>query len=659
MHIEQIETQIGNALERTLSVSSKELSLRGCTSSLGLAFLLTQNLSRQLQKLPHLVVVESEKHAETLKHQLEFFNPLLSVNVLSGFDVSPYSRLQLSPRTLSQRLRFLSRAQNAMNGEIFIAPVEYLIQRAPPEDLFHQNTYSFSQNSELPDPIPEFFVNLGYQPVSVVEDAGQFSLRGGVLDVFSPAETDPIRISLFGNTMESLRVLDQNTQRSLDSQESIVICQAREVLLKNGIPEPLLQRINEIRSSLDPIEVEEIIHSLHAKFYFPGIDFLIPYFYPSTSSVLDFFSGPVYFWLLDSTSILQKADQLSLDLKSDYAENQSKTLSPEPQFLYDSFEKINLPKLSKKIELNKLTFLEEDAAQMDYLTLDFPSHSLQELSGTLSSLVAGSEAWKSYLLDKISQWKSANIRIFISSKNQLQQERLAFFLEQMNFKVKSIRTEECLWNSWLDEQDDHHYDLHLLRRASLENLYLPDEKIIFLKDEDLLGKKSKTKTETSAESFEKQAKHLTFGDLKPNDYVVHIKHGVGQYLGLKVLDVGGAESEFIQLAYKGEDRLYLPVYRIGQLQKYASALADASLDKLGGSSWEKTKIKVKAHLKDVAAELLQLYAQRSQVHRPPYIFKSPLWPFFQISFPMMKLKISSTPLETLQKILRAQSLWID
>ncbi len=151
---------------------------------------------------------------------------------------------------------------------------------------------------------------------------------------------------------------------------------------------------------------------------------------------------------------------------------------------------------------------------------------LEELAGALSEHIAGSAPWKSYLLEKIHQWKSAGQRIFICSKNQIQQERVGLFLEQLEIKSKIVRTEDLLWNTWLEEQDHHQYDVHLLKKPCFENLALVDEKLIFLKDDDLLGKKSKSKGETPAEFFEKQAKHLTFGDLKPNDYVVHIQHGV-------------------------------------------------------------------------------------------------------------------------------------
>ncbi len=633
MHVELLSPLITQSLTRQLRSHFSEVHLNGCTSTLGLAFLLTQYTYSELRNLPHLVVVDSESEALRLKSQIEFFNPQTSISVLSGFDVSPYSRLQLSPRSLASRLRFLSRAQNAMSAEIFIAPIEYLLQKAPPESFFHQNTYSFSANMDLPDPIPDFLNTLGYQSVSVVEDPGQYSLRGGVLDIFSPAETDPVRLSLFGNNIESIRLLDTNSQRSQDSVENFILCQAREILIKKEIPDALLERINVVRTYYNPIELEDLIHSLHSQSYFQGIDFLLSDYYTKTSSVLDYFSGPIALWLLDSTTLLQKADQLLIDLKTNYEENRLKTISPPPDLIYDNYDSLQPPPNSLKLILNKLIYIEREEDSLQNKVVPFSCHGLEELAGALSEHIAGSAPWKSYLLEKIHQWKSAGQRIFICSKNQIQQERVGLFLEQLEIKSKIVRTEDLLWNTWLEEQDHHQYDVHLLKKPCFENLALVDEKLIFLKDDDLLGKKSKSKGETPAEFFEKQAKHLTFGDLKPNDYVVHIQHGVGQYLGLKVLDVGGAESEFIQLAYKGDDRLYLPVYRIGQLQKFASAVSQASLDKLGGNSWEKTKIKVKSHLKDVAAELLQLYAQRAQVQRPPYVLDPQQIESFSSQFP--------------------------
>lgn len=172
----------------------------------------------------------------------------------------------------------------------------------------------------------------------------------------------------------------------------------------------------------------------------------------------------------------------------------------------------------------------------------------------------------------------------------------------------------------MNELDGDRSKVILIPRALGESQRLDEDRILILKEDDFFGKKERGRSSSSYESFQKQAKHLSFGDLKPGDFVVYTKHGIGLYEGLKIMNIDGVESEYIQLCYKDRDRLYLPVYRVGQLQKYSAGSANITPDKLGGTAWEKTKVKVKAHLRDIASELLLLYAKRAELHRSSFKF---------------------------------------
>ncbi|MGZ3727202.1 MAG: transcription-repair coupling factor, partial [Pseudobdellovibrio sp.] len=223
-----------------------------------------------------------------------------------------------------------------------------------------------------------------------------------------------------------------------------------------------------------------------------------------------------------------------------------------------------------------------------------------------------SEAWFKAAQPKMHGWLEAENKIFISTKNPTQTDRLKSILTKLGLSFDTADSQDFRWQEWVESPDR----VTLIERVLPSTVYFTDEKMIFLRSDDFFGKKQRTGNQTAYEQFSSKAKSLAFGDLKPNDLVVHIKHGIGVYEGLKIMNIGGAESEYIQVGYKDKDKLYLPVYRVGQLQKFSGAAQTSLLDKLGGTGWEKTKIKVKAHLRDIAAELLQLYAKRAELHRP-------------------------------------------
>src|SRR6185312_11155919 len=160
-----------------------------------------------------------------------------------------------------------------------------------------------------------------------------------------------------------------------------------------------------------------------------------------------------------------------------------------------------------------------------------------------------------------------------------------------------------------------------------------DEHFILLREEDLFGAKRARPEYKSSGTLEQRAHALNFGDLKPGDLIVHKLHGIGVYEGLKVMPIQGVDAEFIQLKYKNDDRLYLPVYRVHQIQKYSGPTAASLIDKLCGSGWEKTYAKVRSHLRGGAAELLEVYAKRAVVERPAFSGPDEDYASFESTFP--------------------------
>jgi transcription-repair coupling factor (superfamily II helicase) len=632
-YVESTHTRLEGLFERAFETKKKKVSLTGCSSGLGLGFFLSQTNSKTINDLPHFVVVADKTQALRLLQTLEFFDPHRQVEILPGFDVSVYSGLYPGPRVVHDRLRFLAKACDAKPGQIFVTSCSGLMQKTIPESVFIDSMFTIKAGDEITPELARKLETLGYVSAPLVEDVGQFAIRGGIIDIFSPAEKYPIRIELFGDEVTSLRSFNQQDQRSIDPVQTLSVIPAREILF---LEEYLEELISQTRASLsnrhvDSFEADELMRSLIQKNYIPGAEFLLPFFYPKLSHVLDYFAGGLNVWLLDAPEVQQVVDQNQEGLKKEFLDSESSLFRPHPDLLFQKPDELIWPKDSRVIEFSSLTSVNVES-HFD-AELEFKAKGLEDFSSLVTSSPFGSQAWLSSVKAKLSQWRDQHFRIFIALKNASSLEKLRLALEKLDFLPIKVAPTEYLWDEWLIKQDHDPRVITLIPRTLPESQRFDDDRIIFLREDDFFGRKERSRSVSAYEDFQKQARRLNFGDLKPGDYAVHVKHGIGLYEGLKIMMIDGAESEFIQLSYKDKARLYLPVYRVGQLQKYSGGTTNVTPDKLGGVAWERTKIKVKAHLKDIASELLVLYAKRAEIQRNPFKFFEDDILLFEKGFP--------------------------
>ncbi|MFN8945710.1 MAG: transcription-repair coupling factor [Pseudobdellovibrionaceae bacterium] len=625
MKIETLHTHFEKVLNRAFELSKSQTSLTGLTSPTVLGFLLSQISSKQINGLPHLIICDSDVSAERLGKSLRAFDPQRNCHLLKGHDVSPYSGLYPSPTHGYERLRFLYAAHSARPTDIFICSAIGLLQKTIPFQILARKTFRYEVGDELPEKFESFLVSMGYRASPLVEDCGSFALRGGVIDIFPPNSISPIRVELFGDQIESIRYFDLKSQRSSEQNllKSFTLIPAHECLYEEGYHEKLVDmvRVHLSERTILHAEKDELLRSVIHKTMFPGIEFLLPYFYPQLDSILDHFSSPLHLWFLDELALTQVTDSFAEDLEKDFAKSEALPFALPPSILYSKFADLEQPADSRKISMVDLEFFstDEDADTNPDQQIRYSSKMLREFSSTHLKFLPGSDHWLDEIKRKLQAFKSSNLSVFICFQNTTLIDRAVLLLEKMDFVGKKVEHDQYLWDDWTSEQKNSPKLFHLIPRPLEESFRLDEENIVFLRDEDFFGKKAKSRS-SSVDDFNKKAKRLNFGDLSPNDLVVHAKHGVGQYEGLKLMLIGGVENEFIQVSYKGKDKLYLPVYRIGQLQKYAGSAGTTVLDRLGDQGFEKTKSQVKKHLQDLAADLLKLYAARAEIQRPPFLF---------------------------------------
>jgi transcription-repair coupling factor (superfamily II helicase) len=657
MRLSQLHTRLESILDRYFAQAKSSIDIIGTSSAFALSHFLAQSYSKNINNLPHLVIVSSSEEAESFKKQLEAFHSPYKSFILPHYDVSPYSTLLPNENLGRGRLNFFYKAQNASPGQIFICPIKSLLQRSVPFQFLDKKTIILEEGTEISSEFSKQLLALGYSSCPLAEDQGQFAIRGGLIDIFSPAHEYPFRIELFGDLVESIRFFSPDTQRTINNIQRVSIIPAHEVLYEDSTIERALRKFREsiAQREVHPEETEDILRSLARKTYFPGIDFMLPFFFEQLVSPLDHFSTPLNVWLFDPNSLARESDLFIASMKQEFESAASVVIRPPYLELFDTFDNINYPDESRLIQLNN--FRLDDKLNDSSTIIEYKTAPTTDLSNIFSNTQLTQDERYAKGSQKLKLWKDENYRIFVFARNHQQSERVKLSIEKMEYTPVLIQESEFLLDEWVADQDSHPNHIYVLPFYNNESLKFLEEKLIYLRDEDFFGKKARLRSSQAQKDFQKQVEKLNFGELNAGDYVVHIKHGVGQYEGLKLMTVNGVESEYLQIAFKEKDKLYQPVYRVGQIKKYSSANTNITLDKLGGTSWEKVKVKVKGHLKDIASELLQLYAQRAQLHRPIYSKPDSDFFSFEASFPYDEtddqLKAIS---DTLNDMLRIQPM---
>lgn len=607
-------TVFRDRLRRALSSSEKStLVIQGCQSLVPLA----ENLSSQSLDVSkaqtHVVLFPDDESLFDFEENLSSFSPKISIHCLTSLDVSPFSGLHYNPYSMGNRLGWLYHALHAKSGDVFLISVPALSQKTLPTEEFLDSTSSWKIGDEIGDGFFKKLLSLGYTDSPQVEDVGQFSRRGGLFDIFTPTSRSPLRVELFGDQIESIRCFDPETQKSLSTIQSFDICPCREILLTDDSRE----RAATALASQVPEKTElilSLLKDLSRDNYNPTFDLLLPLFYEKLVSPMDYFITPLVLWSVNPLEQTRQSDLFWRKLKEEVKTTSEPLIYPSEDALsklYLTPDDLQKPLDHQTVVISSLTL--NDPSSSSQKTLSYPCSRIEPVRSHPKDLLEKT-------LSRVRQWNDSGHPLFIACHSQSQIQRISLLLEKesLDYDVLSETSPVA---------DVSH--ISLFQGSFNESISALDEPLILLRDEDFFGAKTKF-TKTTSLSFEEKQKAFVIDDLKPGDHVVHIQHGVGLYEGLKKMLVQGIDAEFLQLKYKDNDRLYVPVYRLAQIKRYSGP---SVLDKLGSGSWEKTQIKVKSHLKDVAAELLDLYARRTQMERP--VFSTPKDDYFSFenSFP--------------------------
>ena len=541
---------------------------------------------------PVVVVTQDAPTAMRLEYELQFYlgEELANYPIqhFPDWETLPYDMFSPHQDIISQRLATLSTLSGLQRG-VLIVPITTLMLRVVPRSYLHGHSLVMDSGQTLN--INEMRRQLeasGYLCVSTVMEHGEFAVRGSIVDLFPMGSDVPYRIDLFDDEVESIRVFDPETQRTENKVEKIRLLPAREYSLnKDGI-----KRFREgYLQAFEGDPSRSLIYADVSNGLSPaGLEYYFPLFFDETATLFDYL--PAESLILSVDDIDNSAQQFWDEITDRYEQRRHDLERPilPPHELYQRIEELFAHlKAYPRIQLERFEQADK-AGNHNFATAQPPSVNLDVHTGQPT------KALQSYLNDY-------DGRVLFAAESTGRREVLLELLKGCDLYPTTFDS----WQGFLASEARHGITV-----ANIDNgCVLSDEKISIIAEAQLFGPHATNRRRKKSRHKDADAMVRNLAELEVGAPVVHEDSGVGRYLGLQKIDLGGIEQEFLTLEYAGGDKLYVPVASLQLISRYSGASPEsAPLHKLGSGQWEKAKRKASERVRDVAAELLEIYARR-------------------------------------------------
>ena len=528
-----------------------------------------------------LILTAKQEEAEQLYEDVKFFADFLGVDhsglaLFPPWATVPYNPALPAHSVICQRVRALHRLSQGKNT-VLISSLPAVLHKLLPPSVFSEACFVLRVGETIERGwLLRALIRLGYSRGSLAEVPGEFSVRGGIVDIFSTAHDHPVRMEFLGDTVESIRTFDPSTQESVSQLKETWILPTREF-----IP-PLTQ----------PEEPSPIT---------PSLEWDLPHYYPQLVTLCDYVQHPLTVWLSQPIDLNANAADFWNLLLETWEQLEPGHGHAEPDQLYESWDTV-------KLFISMCPTILWDSLAPDSITIPHVPLPLNAQSPASVGLGVRGLPFKE-TLTKLDQLR-AETGIFLVARSAGQVERLIALLHDHGFPA----------NTWQQpfpqETVDGRLPFYCLEGELSAGFITHEGRLAFVTEEELFGKgiRHRPQTKTPTAKF-----FSTLDDLKEGDLVVHLQHGIGRYVGLRRLDVQECVSDYVLLQFGGTDTLYVPLDRLNQIHRYRGAeQRSPRLDRLGGTAWGKTKAKVKKGIEDMTEELVELYANREVARRAAY-----------------------------------------
>ncbi|MBL8700172.1 MAG: transcription-repair coupling factor [Alphaproteobacteria bacterium] len=545
-------------------------------------------------------VTREAGRAAQLIESLAFFAPELQVLEFPAWDCLPYDRVSPVPEIVSRRIDTLATLAGApaTSPRIVVTTVNAILQRVPPRGMFTSGAFTAEVGRELQlDTLTAFLARNGYVRADTVREAGEYALRGGIVDLFPPGTLRPLRLDLFGDTLEAIRSFDPTTQLSGERLARFVLKPVSEVLLDAAAIERFRTGYRELFGAVggnDPL-----YEAISAGRRYGGFEHWLPLFHEKLETLFDYLADATV--TLDhqcDEAVIARFEQIeeAYDSRAEFATRKDADGPAYRPLLADRLY-LTARDWRQRLSQRQVAGFTPFSAPVD------SGPRVQDLGGRPGLTFAQARTQADNVFDAVrghvADRQAGGRRVVIAAYSEGSRDRL-----QTLFAEHGLADTETVahWSDALALPPRR----VVLTVLGLERGFETDD-LAVISEQDILGERliRAAKRRVRAENFIAEASTLAEGDL-----VVHVDHGVGRFEGLVTITAGGAPHDCLKLAYADNDRLFVPVENLDMLSRYGSEEGGGALDKLGGVGWQQRKARVKRRITEIAGELVKIAAAR-------------------------------------------------
>ena len=561
---------------------------------------IVSNIIQKLNKKV-LIITHDNSRIENIYEDLVRVLDKNRINIFPEIETLPHEKINPDFNILQERIKVLNEMQSNNNNVVITSGIS-ILRKLMPREYFTQNTLEIDMNTPLDlNEISTKLVQLGYDREKMVEQPGQFSIRGGILDIYTLVYDNPVRIELFGDEVDSIRLFDIETQRSIENIAEITIPPVNEIIFDKKQIGHFLPKIKEDfqkqrkrLKNIDKLEEAEYLDQLSREYldklseahYFEGYEQFLPYFYKKDLSTLfDYMDDDFYVIYDNSEKVWQRIKSYHRDLEETTA---------------SLLEQGNILPSYSDIFLTTDQYINYDRGMNGiYFTDEIKDSPLNQIETKMEFKTAGVESFNGQfdlLKERLNDLKNKGYTILLSLNTESKAKKISEYLH--DYDINNVYSNNLLLGN-----------INIHDESFSKGFVLDDLKLAVFTEKEIIGKKQQRKRKIS--DFEEGVRISSINELSKGDYVVHENHGIGKYLGVKTLEVQGKHQDYLMIKYKESDKLYVPTEKIDLVQKYIGAdTKPPKLYKLGGNDWQKVKKRVQNSVKKMAIGLLELYAER-------------------------------------------------